>query len=299
MGGSAYGTTGGAGWFPQRDTPHVEMATATLSAALGAELSGVDLSQPLDDATVASIRAAWLEHLVLVFRDQRVSDADLVAFSRHVGQLDQVPGWEDFHSDGHPEVLVISNVTEHGTAIGVLGDGEAAWHTDMSYRPDPPIASVLLGVEVPPTGGDTSFMSMYAALEALPPELRAELDRVELNHDDSRASTGELRPGHAEVIDVSRAGGARHPIIRPHPETGRPALYLGRRLNAYVVGMSVAASEDLLDRVWATLDAPGLIYRHRWRAGDVVMWDNRCTMHRRDAFDPGARRIMHRTQIRA
>ncbi len=279
--------------------PMMDVATTKLSAALGAEVGGVDLSQPLDDATVASIRAAWLEHVVLVFRDQVLSDGDLVAFSNRIGQLDRVPGWEDFHSDGHPDVLVISNVTEHGTAIGVLGDGEAAWHTDMSYRPDPPIASVLLGVEVPPTGGDTSFMSMYAALDALPPGLRAELVGVELNHDDSRASTGELRPGHAEVTDVSRAGGARHPIVRPHPETGRPALYLGRRLNAYVVGMSVADSENLLDRVWATLDTPGLTYRHRWRAGDVVMWDNRCAMHRRDAFDPSERRIMHRTQIRA
>jgi len=277
----------------------VGVTASALNGSFAAEITGVDLSQPLDEETVTAIRLAWLDHLVLVFRDQRLTDGDLVAFSRHIGELDSVPGWEDFHADGHPEVLVISNAVDEGEAIGVLGAGEAAWHSDMTYLPAPPIASVLYAVEIPPTGGDTSFMDMYAALDGLPADLRAELDGLELNHDDSYASTGELRPGRDEVVDVSQAGGTRHPIVRTHPETGRPSLFLGRRLNAYAVGRTVPESEDLLDRIWAALDDPDLVYRHQWRASDLVMWDNRCTMHRREAFDDSMRRVMHRTQIRS
>ena len=278
----------------------MSLSVTPLSPALGAAISGVDLSQPLDDDTIAEIRAAWLEHVVIVLRGQALSDDHLAAFSRRIGELDRVPGWEKFHTEGHPEVLIISNVTEDGVAIGVLGDGEASWHTDMSYVAAPPTASLLYSLEIPPEGGDTCFMNMYGALEALPDDLRAAIEGRQLNHDDNYASDGRPRPGRAEITDVSQASGSHHPIIRVHPETGKPALYLGRRLNAYMVGESVADSEVLLDRIWAELLAQEatLTYRHRWQVGDVLMWDNRCAMHRRDAFDGGARRIMHRTQIK-
>lgn len=269
-----------------------------LAPALAAEVHDVDLSVALSEETVAALRQAWLEHLVLVFRDQQLSDAALVAFSRRFGELDTVLGWEPYSPDGFPEVLTISNVTQGEAAIGVLGDGEAAWHTDMSYLDRPPPASLLHSLETPAEGGDTFFMSMYAALDEMPAELRAEIAGKFLNHDASYDSSGKLRSTHDPVRDVSRAPGARHPIIAKHPETGRPALYLGRRLNAYVVGQDVADSEVLLDRLWAHCDQEKFIYRHRWQPGDMVMWDNRCAMHRRNPFDPDARRIMHRTQIK-
>ena len=269
-----------------------------LAPALGAEIHDIDLSEALSDKTVVALRAAWLDHLVLVFRGQQLSDAALVAFSRRFGELDTVPGWEPFSPDGFPEVLTISNVTRGDTVIGVLGDGEAAWHTDMSYMDRPPPASLLHSLEIPTEGGDTCFMSMYAALEAMPADLRQEIAGKTLNHDASYDSSGTLRSTHELVGDVSQAPGARHPIIRAHPETGRPALYLGRRLNAYIVGEGVADSEAVLDRLWDHCDQEAFVYRHRWQAGDLVMWDNRCAMHRRDPFDPAARRIMHRTQIK-
>ncbi len=269
-----------------------------LAPALGTEVHDVDLSAGLSDETIASLRAAWLEHLVLVFRGQQLSDAQLVAFSRRFGELDSVPGWEPFAPEGFPEVLTISNVTEGEQAIGVLGDGEAAWHTDMSYLDRPPPASLLYGLEIPAEGGDTCFMNMYAALDDLPADLRHDIAGKVLNHDSSYDSSGKLRATHAPVTDVSQAPGARHPIVRVHPETGRAALYLGRRLNAYVVEETVADSEDLLDRLWVHCEQEKFIYPHKWRPGDLVMWDNRCTMHRRDPFDPAARRLMHRTQIK-
>jgi len=269
-----------------------------LAPALGAQVRDIDLSEPLSGETVAAIRAAWLDHLVLVFRNQQLSDAALVAFSRRFGDLDTVPGWEPYSPAGFPEVLTISNVTEGETSIGVLGDGEAAWHSDMTYLDAPPPASILYSLEVPAEGGDTCYMSMYAALEALPDDLRRQIAGKTLNHDSSYDSSGRLRAARDHVRDVSAAPGARHPIICAHRETGRAALYLGRRLNAYVVGESVADSEALLDRLWAHCDQEKFTYRHRWQPGDLLMWDNRCTMHRRDPFDPAARRVMHRTQIK-
>jgi taurine dioxygenase len=269
-----------------------------LAPALGAEVRDVDLSVALSDETVAAIRAVWLDNLVLVFRGQQLSDAALVDFSKRLGELDTVPGWEPFSPEGFPEVLTISNVTQGETAIGVLGDGEAAWHTDMSYLDRPPPASVLYGLETPAEGGDTCYMSMYAALDDMPADMRREIAGKTLNHDSSYDSSGELRSTHDPVRDVSEAPGARHPIISAHPETGRPALYLGRRLNAYIVGEELAASEALLDRLWVHCDQEKFTYRHRWQPGDLVMWDNRCTMHRRDPFDGAARRVMHRTQIK-
>lgn len=269
-----------------------------LGGALGAEIRGVDLSAPLGDATVQAVRKAWLDNLVIVFREQRLTDADLVSFSRRFGELDRVPGWEPFSPDGFPEVLTISNVREGERAIGVLGDGEASWHTDMSYLETPPPASILYSLEIPEQGGDTCFMNMYAALDALPGDLRQIVEGRTLNHDSSHDSSGRLRPNHKPFGEVSDAPGARHPAIRVHPETGRKALFLGRRLHAWLVGLPVEESERALDRLWAHCDQDRFVYRHRWRIGDVLMWDNRCTMHRRDPFDPGARRVMHRTQLK-
>lgn len=270
-----------------------------ISDALGAVVDGVDLAA-LNDDTFEVIRQGWHQHLVLLFRDQTLSDDDLAQFSCRFGDLDLAPPQENGRrsADGHPEVMVISNVVENGVAIGNLGAGESKWHTDMNYMTEPPTGSVLYGLKVPESGGDTGFLNMYAALETLPDDLRAEIQGKEIKHDASTTSAGQLRAGAAEVTNVMSSPGAVHPIIRTHPETGRQALYLGRRGNAYVVGLSVEASETLLDRLWEHVTQDVFTWHHRWQPGDVLVWDNRCTMHRRDGFDPKSRRVLHRTQIK-
>jgi taurine dioxygenase len=278
-------------------------------AALGADIEGVDLAGALRPETVAAIKDAWGEHLVLRFRDQRLSDDDLMRFSRLFGELDwapvaaakvKVPG-EDRYVEATPEgrqyVMVISNVIENGIAIGQLGAYEAIWHTDMSYVPAPPSASALYSLEVPPAGGNTGFCNMYLAYATLMPELRRQIDGRLCRHDASRNSAGELRRGFVDAPDASQTVGAEHPIVRTHPVTGRKALFLGRRRSAYIPGLSLADSEALLDALWAHATKDEFTWYQRWRAGDLILWDNRCVMHRRDAFDPATRRVMHRTQI--
>lgn len=269
-----------------------------VSDALGAEIRGVDLAT-VDDATYPTIRQALVDHQVLLFRDQDITDAELIAFSRRFGDLDVAPPNENgqMNVEGHPEILVISNVKENGVAIGSLGDGEAVWHSDMNYVETPPLGSCLYALEVPGSGGNTGFCNMYKALDALPAALRRRIEGLSIKHDSSTNSAGYLRQGWAPVTDVSTCPGAIHPIVRIHPESGRPALFVGRRRNAYIMGLPVAESEALLDEIWGHVTAAAHTWHHEWRIGDVLMWDNRAVMHRRDAFDPGARRIMHRTQI--
>ena len=160
------------------------------------------------------------------------------------------------------------------------------------------MGSALFALEVPPAGGDTGFANMYLAFDTLPEDLRRQVEGRLCRHDSSRNSAGELSRGHSEVTDPRAAPGANHPIIRTHPLTSRKALFLGRRRNAYIQGLDLAASEALLDALWAHATRPELTWYQRWRVGDLVMWDNRCVLHRRDEFDPNARRLMHRTQIK-
>ena len=268
-------------------------------AALGARVDNVDV-RLLDPETFSLIYRAWLDHQVLLFRDQSLTDEDLLAFSRRFGDLDEAPVQESGRRfvEGHPEIYVVSNVVEKGVPIGSLGSGEAVWHTDMSYLPDPPKASVLYAIEVPAEGGDTSFCSMSAAWAGLPDGLKARSEGLRVKHDGTYNSGGYLRQGVTPTGDPRTSPGTLHPLVSLHPETGRPGLYLGRRRNAYIEGLPLDQSEALLDEIWKEATRPCLAWTHHWRAGDLVLWDNRCTMHRRDAFDPAARRVMHRTQIR-
>ena len=268
-------------------------------AALGAEVGGVDL-RSLTDADFAAVYRACLDHSVLLMRGQVLSDDDLIAFSRRFGELDLAPIQENGRRfvDGYPEIYVVSNVVENGVAIGSLGAGEAVWHTDMSYLEDPPKASMLYAIEVPPEGGNTGFTSMYRAYEALPEGLKRRLSGRRVKHDGTYNSGGYVRQGVTPTDDPRAAPGMYHPIVCTHPETGRKGLYLGRRRNAYVEGMELAESEALLDEVWEYATRDELTWYNRWRVGDVVLWDNRCTMHRRDPFDAASRRIMHRTQMK-
>ncbi|HET9019819.1 MAG TPA: TauD/TfdA family dioxygenase [Acetobacteraceae bacterium] len=275
------------------------MELAPTGGGVGAEIRGVDL-RLLDAAGFAALRAAWTGHAVLLLRDQSLTDADLIAFSRRFGDLDLAPVQESGRRvvAGHPEIYVVSNVMVDGEPIGSLGAGEAVWHTDMSYLPAPPMASLLYALEVPASGGDTWFCSMYAALERLPPDLRRRVAGLRVKHDGTYNSGGYVRQGVTPTDDPRAAPGALHPLICRHPESGREMLYLGRRRNAWLEGLELGESEALLDQLWAAVAAPEIAWRHRWRVGDLVLWDNRCTMHRRDAFDPASRRVMHRTQVK-
>jgi taurine dioxygenase len=268
-------------------------------AALAAEIRGVDLRR-IDDSGFAAIHRAWLDHLVVLFRGQDLNDDDLIAFSRRFGDLDLAPIQENGRRfvDGHPEIYVVSNVIENGVAIGSLGAGEAVWHTDMSYLDDPPKASMLYAIEVPPAGGNTGFTNMYRAYEELPDALRRRIAGLRLKHDGTYNSGGYVREGIVATDDPVASPGTYHPIVCTHPETGRRCLYLGRRRNAYIEGLALAESEALLDEIWQYATREELSWYNTWRAGDLVLWDNRCTMHRRDPFDAASRRIMHRTQMK-
>jgi taurine dioxygenase len=268
-------------------------------AALGAEVRGLDL-RDLDDAAFAQVMEAWHEHSVVLFRSQSLSDQELIAFSRRLGDLDWAPVQETGRRfvEGLPEIYIVSNVKVNGEPIGSLGDGEAVWHTDMSYLDVPPKASMLYSLEVPPAGGNTSFCTMYGVYEALPAQLKDRIAGLKIKHDGTYNSGGYLRQGVTPTDDPLTSPGAVHPLVCTHPATGRRMLYLGRRRNAYLVGLALAESEALLDELWRVVDRPEFCWEHVWRVGDLVLWDNRCTMHRRDAFDPSTRRIMHRTQIK-
>ena len=270
-------------------------------SALGADIIGVDLSRPLTSAEFGAIHAAWMARLVLRFREQHLTDEQLMAFSRNFGALDGNPrhakaeGRSTNAASGY--VNIISNVVENGKAIGGLGNYESKWHTDMSYNLVPPMASALYALEVPPTGGDTGFCDMYTALETLPPALRARIDGLNCVHDGSLNSVGQLRVGFDDVTDPRKTPGAAHPLVRTHPVTGRRCLFLGRRRNAYIQGLALAESEAVLDALWAHATRPEHCWTQQWRVGDLVLWDNRCALHRRDEFDGTERRVMHRTQI--
>jgi alpha-ketoglutarate-dependent taurine dioxygenase len=273
-----------------------------LSPAIGTEVTGVAVDN-IDDASFREIRRVWAERGLLLFRSQALDGPALTRFSQRFGELELPPASERSTRDGAgvdgaPEVWLISNVIENGKPIGSLGAGEAEWHTDMSYLETPPSASLLFAREVPPAGGNTWFASMSAAAAALPAELRRAVDGRRARHDSSYTSAGDLRKGSAEVTDARQAPGAEHPILRNHPETGQACLFLGRRRNGYIAGLGLTESEALLDRLWAFCTDPDFTYMHEWRVGDLLVWDNRSVIHRRDAFDADARRVMMRTQVK-
>jgi taurine dioxygenase len=278
------------------------MQITQLDAPLGAEVSGIDVSKPLPPADVDAIAAAWRERLVVVFHGQELSDPQLIAFSKNFGELDPPgpnPYGEPFNK-AHPELNVISNVVDNGKPIGNLGDGEAVWHADMTYVDVPPKAAMLHALEVPPpeAGGNTYFADMFAAYASLPADLKKAAQGKIAVHDASRNSAGMLRKGYKEVTDVRETVGARHPLVRTDPQTGRKALFLGRRPNGYVLGLGVAESEALLDALWAHAVQPRFAMCHEWKVGDLLMWNNLAVLHRRDPFDPKTRRVMHRSQIK-
>ncbi|MEL0106448.1 MAG: TauD/TfdA family dioxygenase [Rhodospirillaceae bacterium] len=277
-------------------------------AALGAEVRGVDLAKPADDALKDALNSVWAEHSVLLFRDQKLNDDQLLSAARLFGTPQPVgfrllaknPNQRDVK---YPEIIAVSNRDQEGTEEmdnAGLGDVEVQWHSDNSYIEAPPKASVLYSLVIPETGGDTGFCDQYAAYETLPDDVKKKIDGVRAKHDASRNSGGLLRPGFKLPETEDDVPGPFHPIVRTHPVTKRKALYLGRRRDypsQFIEGWSEKESVEMLNYLWDHATQDQFVWMHQWRAGDLVIWDNRCAMHRRDATDPKLPRILHRTQL--
>ncbi len=278
---------------------------AQTEAALGAEIQGIDLTQ-LDNATFRQLHDAWLHHLLLVFRGQKFAAQDLVALVKHFGtpvtssnlhkrSLEERTANQVFNLP--PEVTVVTNVREGGKPVGILGDGEVVWHSDFSFKEEPTAARMLLAVEIPPAGGYTYFSNCYAAYDTLSPEMKKRISGMTIKQANIVDTAMQVRPGASLDMDIRDIPGPSHPIISTHPETGRNMIFLGRRHSAYINGCTLAESEVLLNELWKHTTDPRFVYEHHWTVGDVVIWDNRATLHRRDAFDSESRRVLYAAQV--
>ncbi len=267
-------------------------------AALGADIEGfpfVDYTQE----DVAAVRQSWLDHLVLRFRGTGLDDPTQIRFSAAFGPPVIHPRQMQQGAHGsHPEILTISNIKNpDGSAAGDLGDGEVNWHTDTWFKERPPAGSFLRSLRVPPEGGDTHFLNMYMAYDTLPSDIRKAVAGRSIHHQTVYDGRGEVRLGMTVPAsdDVRTWPGVDHPIARRHAGSGRVCLFLGGRRHASIVGLPPDESGELLDRLWSHTANMQFTWTQHWRDDDMVAWDNRCTMHRRDAFDPDSIRLMHRT----
>ena len=269
---------------------------------LGADIIGFDPAAATD-AEMDILRQALLDHLVIRLRGTAIDDVAFERFGARFGELLPSPDFtrsRPIYLENARAVTIISNVTEDGRPIGEHGDGELHWHTDLAFTDTPSALTMLLAREVPPAGGNTSFANMYAALAALAPETRQRIARLKMKHQASHNAQGGKRPGYKDIEtdDVREMPGPIHPIVRTHPLSGRQALYLGRRFGAYIPGLPLAKSEALCDELFATANDPARVWTQQWQVDDLVIWDNRCTMHRREAFTGLGRRRMHRLTTR-
>jgi taurine dioxygenase len=266
-------------------------------AVLGAEIRGVDLARPLDDAMFAAIGRAYDAHGVIFFRDQRITPQQQVAFTRRFGAIEFNIFGERWSVPGSPEIVVVSNITEDGRPIGVRRAGEN-WHSDMCYIPRPPRGTMLYALEVPDlfglTLGDTEFASAAAAWDALPERLRRKLDGRRAVFD----FTGRKRAFPPTKDEIDRNPPVRHPIVRTHPHTGRKCLYVMRDDCTGIEGIASEEAEALIAALADHIVKPEFVYRHQWRPGDLLMWDNCTVQHRAiQDYDMPQRRLMHRTTM--
>jgi len=291
----------------QRSGQGARLQVVPADAALGAEVRGIDLKQ-LDDATFKALHEAWLDHVLLVFQNQSLSAEDLVVLVRRFGTPVTSSILHQYKLDGRaanrlynlpPEVTVVSNVRDRGESIGILGDGEVVWHSDFSFKERPTAARMLVAMEIPARelGGNTFYLNCYAAFDALPDDMKKRVSGMTIKQADIVDTNMKLRPGASLDADIRTVPGPSHPVISTHPETGHNLLFLGRRHGAYVNGCSLEESEALLNQLWAHATQPRFWYEHKWSAGDVVVWDNRAALHRRDAFDSNSRRILYAAQV--
>ena len=269
--------------------------------SLGGEIVDLDISNKLTQDQINFINQSWDERLVLVFKKQNLDDHKLINFSKYFGELDP-PGPNPYGINflpEFPEINVISNVkNEQGTPIGNLGDGEAVWHADMTYLQLPPKAGILYALEVPENQGNTHFANMALAYNELPNKLKEKIDDKILIHDSAHNSAGMLRKGYSEVDNPSETPGARHPMVITDKNTNKKLLFLGRRPHAYIIGLELEESENLLNEIWEHATQEKFTWTQKWEKGDLLMWKNLNVLHKRDAFDPNTRRVMHRTQLK-
>ena len=264
-----------------------------LSSAIGIEVSGIDLSQPLDDAGFGRIQEAWAEGSILLFRGQQLDEDQQLRFCGRFGPL--VASYDKNRQGGSNQIMYISNIMENGRLIGALPDGEICFHSDQCHVEQPAMATMLYAMEIPSHGGDTLFANMYKVYDTLPEELKIRLEgRTAENvydYDPSTTSKGgsKIREGVKHFA---------HPVFRTHPLTRRKALYVNRLMTDHIVGLPAAESEELLNFLFDHIERPEFIYAHRWAVGDLLMWDNRCTQHARTDFDASERRKLRRITVR-
>ena len=266
--------------------------------ALGTDVEGIDGSA-VTPREVERILEALHAHLVVRLRGTQMDDVAFTRLAERFGTLEGSPDYSRSRSvyvAASPLMTVVSNVNENGHPVGDHGDGELNWHTDLGFTDRPSGYTFLLAREVPPAGGDTSFANMYNAYERLPDDTKSAIARLRLKHQESHTAQGIPRPGYRDIktSDPRELPGPQHPVVRTHPVTGRKALYLGRRFGAYIPGLTLADSEAMLDLLWSHAARPEDVWTQQWQVGDLIVWDNRCTMHRRDAFTGQGRRRMHR-----
>ena len=273
------------------DTKPAGPAWRPLSTALGAEIINVDLRRGLDERMFAGIEDIWHEHLVILLRDQELSEDDQVAFAEKFGPPARIHTRQFVR--GHPAVMLISNIREDGKPIGALPDGEMHFHTDQCHQERPAMASVLYAIEVPSQGGNTLFANGYKAYEALSAEVKRRIDgRRALNAYDY--DTAATRRGTRVAAGVPSYA---HPVVRTHPATGRKALYVNRLMTVHIEGLPPPESDELLNFLFDHQEQRQFVYEHVWRPGDLLMWDNRCTLHARTDFSADERRLMRRVTI--
>ena len=265
------------------------MRIEPLSGVIGAEVRGVDL-RAVDAAGTEALRRAWLAHHVLVVRGQDLTEEQLIAFGAGFGAIEKARRLSPLAT--RPEIMVISNIRRNGEALGALPDGEMAWHFDRIHQKVPNKAGVLYAVEVPASGGETRFAGMCAAYDGLPERTRARLAGL------TALNTFQYGQTRAEDKRLSAdAPSAVHPVVRTIPETGRKALYVCRLMTDRILELPEAESRALLEELFQAVERPEYAYEHRWRPGDVLIWDNRCVAHARNDFDERERRLLKRVTV--
>jgi taurine dioxygenase len=278
----------------------VAIEVKPLASGCGAEIVGVDLSRELSKPVIDTIKRAWLDHLVIVIRDQTITQEQQLRFAARFGELGQrkkAPAALASRTEGvrqtDDRILLVSNIREEGRPVGAFGDGEMWFHIDSGYAEKPYNYTILYALELPRTGGNTLFSNMYKAYDALSPELKARLrGRKALHiHEYERSKRVELKN------DLSGSPHFYHPVFATHPETKRKSLFVDRLMTRRIEGMPEAESEAILEQLYETGERPEFVYEHEWRLGDVVAWDNRCTIHARTWFDPAERRLLRRCAI--
>jgi taurine dioxygenase len=267
------------------------------SQALGAEVVGLDLRKPIDDATLKTIRTAFDDNIVLIFRDQTLSEDDQQRAAGYFGKVHvrrRPVTTTDPGGQFDTPFMLVTNIVEDGKAIGVFGDGEMWFHHDTSYYPEPHRATLLYSMKLPSWGGNTCFSNMYLAYERIPPALRRRLEgrTVMQVHDYKRRERLDL-----STIDLNKVRHHEQPIFITHPATGRKALYISRLMSAQIIGLSREESDVALDELFEISEDPAIIYEHEWRLGDLVIWDNWCSIHARQDFPREEPRLMRRLTI--